>query len=100
MRVMFSHEPHRSEARRVLGDFLRRARYARGLTQTRLEEWSGVDQTVISRLELGRPIGVRLRTLLRLFDALGVIGLEPRFKAWHPWSTVGQAEESPRRPTP
>ncbi|MBF8290710.1 MAG: Helix-turn-helix domain [Chloroflexi bacterium] len=71
----------------MLGQLLRTARRTRGLSQLALEDWSGVDQTVISRLELGRPIGLRLKTLLRLFDALGIIGLEPRYKAWHPWST-------------
>jgi transcriptional regulator with XRE-family HTH domain len=91
---MYSPELHRPEARRALGDLLRRARYARGLTQARLEEWSGVDQTVISRLELGRPIGLRLGTLLQLLDALGVVGLEPRYKAWYPWST----DEPPAEP--
>ena len=70
----------------MLGDLIRKARRARGLSQTKLEAWSGVDQTVISRLETGRPIGPRLRTLLRLFDALGISGLEPEFSAWHPWS--------------
>lgn len=33
---------------------MRRARHRAGLSQMRLEEWSGVDQTTISRLELGR----------------------------------------------
>jgi len=79
----------------MLGDLIRRARYARGLSQARLEQWSGVDQTVISRLELGRPVGLRLRTLLRLLDALGIVGLEPRYAPWHPWSEKEPPAEPP-----
>jgi len=41
---------------------------------------------VISRLENGRPIGLRLVTLMRLFDALGIEALEARLRPWHPWS--------------
>ena len=92
---MYTHERHQPEARKMLGDLIRRARHARGLTQTALEEWSGMDQTVISRLELGRPIGLRLSTLLRLMDALGIVGLDPRYKPWHPWSTLDSPADRP-----
>jgi transcriptional regulator with XRE-family HTH domain len=94
---MYLHDRHRSAARKVLGDLLRSARQARGISQSVLEEWSGVDQTVISRLENGRPIGVRLPTLLRLFDALGIERLEPAFRPWHPWSE-GRDEVEPPAP--
>ena len=85
--AMYLHDRHRSEARRVLGDLVRRTRLHRGLTQERLGEWAGLHQSVISRLECGRPIGLRLVTLLRLFDALGIVRLDARLVAWHPWST-------------
>lgn len=81
----------------MLGELIRKSRRARGLTQTALEDWAGVDQTVISRLETGRPIGVRLTTLLRLFDALGIQRLEPAFRPWHPWSE-GRDEVVPPDP--
>jgi transcriptional regulator with XRE-family HTH domain len=84
---MYLHDRHGSEARRVLGDLVRRTRQQRGLTQERLGEWAGLHQSVISRLECGRPIGLRLVTVLRLFDALGIVRLDARLAAWHPWST-------------
>jgi len=84
---MYLHDRHKSEARRVLGDLLRRTRQHRGLRQERLGEWAGLHQSVISRLECGRPIGLRLSTLLRLFDALGIARLDARPVAWYPWST-------------
>jgi len=84
---MYLHDRHRSEARRVLGDLIRRTRQQRGLSQERLGEWAGLHQSVISRLECGRPIGLRLVTLLRLFDALGIVRLDARLVAWHPWSS-------------
>ncbi|MBI2777021.1 MAG: helix-turn-helix transcriptional regulator [Chloroflexi bacterium] len=85
---MYLGDPRPSESRRVLGDLLRTARKRRGITQTRLEEWSGVDQTVISRIEAGKPIGLRIRTVLRLMDALGIIGLEATYARFHPWSDL------------
>ncbi|HEX4897584.1 MAG TPA: helix-turn-helix transcriptional regulator [Candidatus Limnocylindrales bacterium] len=90
---VYLHDRHRSEARRVLGDVIRRTRQHRGITQERLGEWAGLHQSVISRLECGRPIGLRLVTLLRLFDALGVVRLDARLAAWHPWSMPPEFED-------
>jgi transcriptional regulator with XRE-family HTH domain len=84
--AMYLHDRHGSDARRVLGDLVRRTRQHRGLTQERLGEWAGLHQSVISRLECGRPIGLRLVTVLRLFDALGIVRLDARLAEWHPWS--------------
>jgi transcriptional regulator with XRE-family HTH domain len=84
---MYLHDRHGSEARRVLGDLVRRTRQQRGLTQERLGEWAGLHQSVISRLECGRPIGLRLVTVLRSFDALGIVRLDAWLAAWHPLST-------------
>jgi transcriptional regulator with XRE-family HTH domain len=84
---VYLHDRHRSEARRALGDLIRRTRQHRDITQERLGEWAGLHQSAISRLECGRPIGLRLVTLLRLFDALGIVRLDARLAAWHPWST-------------
>lgn len=59
-------------ARRVLGLGIRRTRLFQGMTQLELEERSGLDQTAISRLELGRFVDLRLRRLLDVIGALGV----------------------------
>ena len=88
MAAMYSHDRHPSRSRQVVGELIRTARYARGLSQERLGEWSGLDQSVISRIETGRPIGLRFVTFLRLLDALGIAGLDPTYTAWHPWSRV------------
>lgn len=66
-------EPARIRAARVVfGAGILRARLFRGLTQLELEERSGLDQTVISRLERGRFVNVRLTRLLALLAALEV----------------------------
>ncbi|MEO7663650.1 MAG: helix-turn-helix domain-containing protein [Candidatus Limnocylindrales bacterium] len=83
---MYINDPTPSQSRRVLGEAIREARRRRGLSQVALEGLAGIDQTVISRLENARPIGLRLRTFLRLLDALGVVSLEFRYQPWHPWS--------------
>ena len=82
-----------SQARRVFGELIRRARQARGLSQERLGEWAGLDQSVISRIETGRPIGLRFRTLLRLIDALGIASLEPTYARWHAWSESAPTDD-------
>jgi transcriptional regulator with XRE-family HTH domain len=68
------------EARRILGASIRRARLRLGWSQRRLEWASGVDQTVISRLENGRLDYLRLPRLAAVLAALDgwvVGGLEP-----------------------
>jgi transcriptional regulator with XRE-family HTH domain len=51
-------------------------RLLRGWTQEALGERCGIDQSVVSRLELGRVVQVRLR---RLFDLLGALGVSDVF---------------------
>jgi transcriptional regulator with XRE-family HTH domain len=86
MAAMYAHDRHPSRSRQLVGELIRKARHARGLSQERLGEWSGLDQSVISRIETGRPIGLRFVTFLRVLDALGITGLQPTYDAWHPWS--------------
>lgn len=60
-------------ARRItaLGQRLRVARMARGMTQANLAERVGVDRTTIGKLESGDP-GTSLSTVLRVLSALGL----------------------------
>ena len=85
---MYLHDRHPSRARQVFGDLVRGARQARGLSQERLGEWAWLHQSVISRIEGGKPIGLKFATFLRLIDALGIESLEPTYTPWHAWSNV------------
>ena len=58
----------------LLGRTIRRRRASLGLSQRQLEALSGIDQTVISRLENGKQTGLRWVRLAQLVDALD--GLE------------------------
>jgi len=58
----------------VIGELVRGGRRARGWTQFALERASGVDQTVISRLENGRLTSLRLLRLAAIFAALDGTG--------------------------
>jgi transcriptional regulator with XRE-family HTH domain len=58
----------------LLGRTIRRRRTSLGLSQRQLEALSGIDQTVISRLENGKQTGLRWVRLAQLVDALD--GLE------------------------
>jgi transcriptional regulator with XRE-family HTH domain len=71
-----------ADVRLVLGRAIRDLRSHHGLTQVALEERSGLDQTVISRLETGRDVKLRLTRLLVLFRVLGVdrIALQSRYE--------------------
>lgn len=55
----------------AFGSALRQARYRTKLTQARLEDRSGVDQTLISRLERGKAPHCSLNRILALQEALG-----------------------------
>ena len=60
----------------LLGAAIRRKRLSLGWTQRVLEAESGIDQTVISRIENGRQYGLRWSRLAVLIDAMG--GLDAR----------------------
>src|SRR5689334_22157613 len=71
----------------LVGRTIRRKRQWLGLSQRQLEGLSGIDQTVISRIETGKQYGIRWFRFARLVDALD--GLET--------PTVPSAAEFPRR---
>jgi transcriptional regulator with XRE-family HTH domain len=76
MSAMQRAEPWRTEraadARLAFGRGIRALRRYHGWTQQGLENRSGLDQTVISRLETGAPIGMRFTRILDVLDAMGV----------------------------
>ncbi|MFF8458504.1 helix-turn-helix transcriptional regulator [Streptomyces albidoflavus] len=57
--------------RQALGEQLRDARLAAGLTQEQVALATGIDRPSVVRIERGQQ-DARLSTLLRLCDALGV----------------------------
>lgn len=57
--------------RQALGDELRDARLAAGLTQEQVALATGIDRPSVVRIERGQQ-DAKLSTLLRLCDALGV----------------------------
>lgn len=65
-----------------IGRLVRRRRERIGLSQRDLHRLSGIDQSVISRLETGRLRGLRFSRLARLVDALGGIGDADPLPAW------------------
>ena len=73
---------------------LRRRRLWLGWTQRQLEAYSGIDQTVICRLENGKQYGLRWARLADLIDALG--GLEVGPGAPDPPGYARGTVESPR----
>ncbi|HEX8024708.1 MAG TPA: helix-turn-helix transcriptional regulator, partial [Candidatus Limnocylindrales bacterium] len=61
-----------ADARIAFGRAIRALRLYHGWTQAQLEFRSGIDQTIISRIETGAPLGMRFTRLLVLLDAMGV----------------------------
>lgn len=57
---------------RTVGQRVREKREARGWTQVKLAEESGVDNTVISRIEGGRRTRITPEVIARLERALGL----------------------------
>jgi ribosome-binding protein aMBF1 (putative translation factor) len=55
----------------LMGISIKRRRRSLGWTQRYLEMMSGVDQTVISRIENGKQYGLRWAKLAELVEALG-----------------------------
>ncbi|MGZ8437381.1 MAG: helix-turn-helix domain-containing protein [Candidatus Limnocylindrales bacterium] len=66
----------------LIGRLVRRRRGRIGLSQRELETLSGLDQSVISRLETGQLRGLRFSRLARLVGALGGIGDADPLPAW------------------
>ncbi|MBE4735668.1 helix-turn-helix domain-containing protein [Streptomyces caniscabiei] len=59
------------ERRRAIGDHIRAARLASGLTQEKLADLSGMDRQSINRIEQGHQAAI-IDNLIRISDALGV----------------------------
>jgi transcriptional regulator with XRE-family HTH domain len=70
-------DPQRQHGFDLFGETLRRRRRWLGWTQRQLEAYSGIDQTVISRLENGKQYGLRWARLADLIDALGGLDVGP-----------------------
>jgi DNA-binding Xre family transcriptional regulator len=70
----------------LIGVTVKRRRFAIRWSQRDLERASGVDQTVISRLENGRLSGLRFSRFARLVAAMNGLDPEaphPPLRAWH-----------------
>ena len=79
----------------LVGAAIRRRRLSLQWTQRVLEAESGIDQTVISRIENGKQYGLRWSRLAELVDALG--GLDARgFEASAPLPRPRYATPEPR----
>ena len=79
----------------LLGATIRRRRLSLQWTQRVLEAESGIDQTVISRIENGKQYGLRWVRFAELVDALG--GLDARaFEASGPLPPPRYATPEPR----
>ena len=65
-----------------IGRAVRQRRQRLGLSQRQLESLSGVDQTVISRLENGRLGGLRWSRFARLVGVLGGLAPDDPFPGW------------------
>ena len=67
-------DPQEQRGFDLIGTEVKRRRVALGWTQRQLEGQSGVDQTVISRIENGKQYGIRWSRFALLVDALGGFG--------------------------
>ncbi len=87
---------------RAIGRLFRRRRQRLGIQQRRLEAVTGVDQTVISRLETGRLKGIKHSKFLALIGAMGGLLDDdpiPRWIGHGPLRVVSLApEDVPREP--
>lgn len=90
--------PQHAKRIEALGQRLRTARVARGMTQANLAERVGVDRTTIGKLEAGDP-STSLSTVLRVLSTLGLDEDIDRIAAT---DEVGAqlAASSLRRPSP
>ncbi len=70
-------DPQQQNGFELFGRMLKRRRAWLGWTQRQLEAYSGIDQTVICRLENGKQYGLRWSRLAELIDALGGLDVGP-----------------------
>src|SRR5262249_17981395 len=68
----FPPEDDPRDVRVAFGRGIRALRLYHGLSQMELEHLSGLDQSMLARLETGRPVSVRFSRVLGLLDALAV----------------------------
>jgi transcriptional regulator with XRE-family HTH domain len=73
-------DPGQQRGLDLIGAALKRRRLSLGWTQRYLEARSGIDQTVISRLENGKQYGLRWSRFADLVDALGYLDLPTEVK--------------------
>jgi transcriptional regulator with XRE-family HTH domain len=66
----------------LIGQLVRRRRERLGLSQRQLELLTGIDQSVISRLENGRLAGLRWSRFARLVEAIGGLAEADPQPAW------------------
>ncbi|MDT3417093.1 DNA-binding XRE family transcriptional regulator [Brevibacillus aydinogluensis] len=62
----------------IIGDLVMARRIQMGLSQEKLAELAETTQATISRIESGDE-GVKLGTLSKVFDVLGITGITPHF---------------------
>ena len=77
-------DPQQQRGFERIGAMVKRRRLALRWTQRFLENQSGIDQTVISRIENGRQYGLRWSRFADLVEALGGLGVGPMVGAWSP----------------
>lgn len=75
-------DPQEQHGFDLIGAEVKRRRVALGWTQRMLEAYSGIDQTVISRIENGKQYGIRWSRFALLVDALGGFGPLPTREPW------------------
>jgi transcriptional regulator with XRE-family HTH domain len=76
-------DPDALDGFRLIGRLFQRRRHRLGMSQQMLELVSGVDQTVISRLETGRLRGIRWSRLAKVVAALGgIVESDPPPRWW------------------
>ena len=79
----------------LIGAMIKRRRQSLGWTQRALEARSGIDQTVISRLENGKQYGLRWSRFAYLVDSLGGLDDSPGGPAAYPWPALPAPQSEP-----
>jgi transcriptional regulator with XRE-family HTH domain len=79
----------------LIGAMIKRRRQSLGWTQRALEARSGIDQTVISRLENGKQYGLRWSRFANLVDSLGGLDSSPGAPPAYPWPWLPGPQPEP-----